>query len=290
MYQTIREGGRDVPCIPLKLDAIFYSNVCNLLSKTYVHKCQILMWFWLSGPFSFLVKWDNNVPKAEDRPDYYQQMDDRRKKYTECKDVGVIMKHRELYRSLVQKHNIQIVVVKEEVWGRVQDKELSNKHKDFNWLLLYRRLPVRSTMYAHGLGKSKYCPRENCLEEETIVHLMWECGFAKKVWKGVKEYYECLRDITYESSVYFEIKEGGKQQRAKVYLLLSIVKLKLWRAQQGWIKGVYKWSVEGTCKRIEKEIEQICMYEISKWGWEAIKDRWKAIFMKPPGVGGREGD
>lgn len=74
MYQEISDGGRDVPNVPLKLDTIFYSNVCTLLKKQFMHKCQTLLWFWLSVPFRFLIGWNNKGPKAEVKPEFYQRM------------------------------------------------------------------------------------------------------------------------------------------------------------------------------------------------------------------------
>lgn len=74
MYQEIPDGGRDVLNIPLKLDAILYSNVCTLLKKKFIHKCQTLLWFWLSVPFQLLIGCDNKGPKAETRPEYYHHI------------------------------------------------------------------------------------------------------------------------------------------------------------------------------------------------------------------------
>lgn len=121
-----------MPCIPLKLDMIFCSNVCKLLKEAYIHKCQALICFWLSLPLRFLIEWDNKVPKPEDRPTYYRQMDRWRKKNKECKDVIIIINHRLLYRTLVQKYKTGVLIREAEMWERVQDKELNNRCKDFN--------------------------------------------------------------------------------------------------------------------------------------------------------------
>uniref|UniRef100_A0A3Q2X2I3 Reverse transcriptase domain-containing protein n=1 Tax=Haplochromis burtoni TaxID=8153 RepID=A0A3Q2X2I3_HAPBU len=282
MYQEIADGGKGVPNVPLKLDAIFYANVCTLLKKTYVHKCQILLWFWLSIPYRFLIGWDNKGPKAETRPEYFQRMVKWGRRHTECKEVDTIVNHKLLYKKLVQKSNVNLVMVSSEVWERAQDKSFKNGLKDFNWLHLHRRLPVRVIMHAHNLGKQKVCPRENCKEDETIEHVLWGCEYAKNVWDGVKGSYKCLEKVTYDEITSFGVKGVGKEQYKVLCMLLSIVKLKLWKARQGFITGVYKWGEIGTVKAIEKEFEGIYWHELEKWGSDTIKDRWKAFFLNPP--------
>lgn len=180
-----------------------------------MHKCQILLWFWLSVPFRFLIGWNNKGPKGKDRPGYFQHMVKWGGTSQECKDVDVVMNHKLLYKEMVRKCNTQIAVVCPEVWARVQDKGLSNGFKDFNWLHLHKRLPVSTTMYAHKLGK-KDCPWDNCTEEETIAHVLWDCGYAKRVWKGVKDRFECLRSVTYDEITSFGINGMEKQQQKKI--------------------------------------------------------------------------
>lgn len=74
------------------------------------------------------------------------------------------------------------VGVSREVWMNIQPKNLDNGLKDLNWLCFLRRLPVKEIMYRHGIAKDGRCPREGCLEEETIRHTFWECAFAQSVW------------------------------------------------------------------------------------------------------------
>lgn len=93
-------------------------------------------------------------------------------RHSECKVEDIVTNHKLLYRKLVQKLNVDLAMVSPEVWARAQDKSFRNGLKDFNWLHLHRRLPVRTTMYAHNLGKQKDCPRMNCAEEETIDHVL----------------------------------------------------------------------------------------------------------------------
>lgn len=88
--------------------------------------------------------------------------------------------------------------------------------------------------------------------------------------------------VTYEEITYFRAK-GGTNERHKIRcMLLSIIKLKLWKARQGCITGGFKWGEIGTIKAIEKEFEGIYWHELQKWGIDTIKDRWKDYFSKAP--------
>lgn len=102
------------------------------------------------------------------------------------------------------------------------------------------------------------------------------------MWDGVKGSYKCLENVTYDEITSFGVKGVGKEQYKVLCMLLSIVKLKLWKARQGFITGVYKWGEIGTVKAIEKEFEGIYWHELEKWGSDTIKDRWKAFFLNPP--------
>ena len=101
MYQPIEAGGRDFPHIPLKLDALFYSNICSLLSSS-VHKCHILIKFWLSVPLRFMVKWDNSKPKAEIIPLHFKKIVEWARKTPVCKVKENVINHRLLYAKLIE--------------------------------------------------------------------------------------------------------------------------------------------------------------------------------------------
>lgn len=102
-----------------------------------------------------------------------------REKHQECNEKDLMLNHKRLYRTLVQKNNNQRTWVQEEVWQRIQDKSLSNGCKDFKWLLIHKKLLVRSIMHAHRYQATKNCLRIKCQREETIEHIMRECFFCK---------------------------------------------------------------------------------------------------------------
>lgn len=178
---------------------------------------------------------------------------------------------------MVQKMHTQNSWVQEEVWIRAQEKGLSNGCRDFNWLLLHKKIPVRSIMHAHRLCDNKNCPRSTCQREETIEHVMWGCPFAREVWGEMQKQYVCLKGISYDEVMFLTGWEKGSNRKGKSLLLVSLVKLYLWKARQGYILGSYKWTAKSICRLVEKEIEKVRLLEKLKWGWDTIKDGWKDI-------------
>lgn len=73
------------------------------------------------------------------------------KKHQECKDTNIIKKRKILYRKFVEKFKKPMLTITSDIWTRAQLKGLDNGLKDFNWLILHKRLPVRSTLYDREL-------------------------------------------------------------------------------------------------------------------------------------------
>lgn len=278
MYQPIEAGGRDFPHIPLKLDALFYSNICCLLSSS-VHKCHILIKFWLSVPLRFMVKWDNSKPKAEIIPLHFKKIVEWARKTPVCKVKENVINHRLLYAKLIENCRPRDrLPISPSTWIRTQLKGLDNRLKDFNWLVLHRRLPVRSTLYDHNLTLNKFCPRHNCFAIETIPHVLWECSFAQSVWGKSQQFFEILKNIDYEGVAKLEIKNVERVQLLALVTLVSLIKTKLWEARCGAVNDTLKWSPTGLVQFIKQEVWKRIQFEIDKGGIASVKQRWKGIY------------
>ena len=283
MYMAVEEGGRDVPHFPLKLDVLFYCNLCVSLVSPQSHKFQYFVRFWFSYWGRFLVGWDNRVPRGEVAPAHYVQVGRWARRYEECRDRGLALKHRALYRAL--KDRLRPVggtgaPVEKEVWAAIQPKGLENRLRDLNWLVAYGRLPVRDVLYRHKLTKNRFCPREGCgREEETVNHVFWECRLAQEVWGWMGRRYERVRGVTREEVLFGEGlgkgKGKGKEKkrgRFQLLLLLSLVKQKLWGA-----RGEGGWTGRGVVGMVGAEVERRFRWEVLRWGFHAAWERWKGL-------------
>ncbi len=76
MYRLMRDGGRGVPCIPLKMEAIFCSWAARLASQEREHKARFLAQFWLAFPLRSLGNWRGTRPWSANRPEHYRRAAD----------------------------------------------------------------------------------------------------------------------------------------------------------------------------------------------------------------------
>lgn len=162
------------------------------------------------------------------------------------------------------------------IWTRSQPKELENRLKNFNWLVLHKRLPVRETLYNHKLTNSKTCPRDQCNTGETITHVLWECQFAQTMWEKLKEHFPCLKNVHYSDIVSFQLK-NVKKKRLPIVSLITVAKLKLWEARCNFIKETCIRSETLLVYWIKQEIKKMYNLEVLKWGETSIKTKWKII-------------
>lgn len=187
MLNPVNKGGRDVPHIPLKLDCLFVSSILTQLAKPFEHPSWFFLMLFFSYQARHVMRWTNDGPRAEVQPWHYKQAAKWLGKYPEGKEVAVCLEQRKLYEKVRERvSSVVRVGVSKEVWMNIQPRSLDNGLKDLNWLIFLGCLPVKEIMYRHGIAKDRRCPREECLEEETIRHAFWECGFAQSVWASGK--------------------------------------------------------------------------------------------------------
>lgn len=126
IYQSLEDGGRDLPNIPLKLDVLFFCNICNLLIADYTHRCQIFLKFWLTIPFRFITQWENSTPKAEAMPNYFCYIVKWFKKNKELISKDNVRKQRILYQKMIEKLCHNDIHIAQIDWMKAQVKGLEN--------------------------------------------------------------------------------------------------------------------------------------------------------------------
>lgn len=65
--------------------------------------------------------------------------------------------------------------------------------------------------------------------------------------------HDCIKRILYDDILYFTMGGKGTRRKEKILILVSLVKLYLWKARQRYISGLYRWTVMGTCRMVEKK-------------------------------------
>ncbi|CAJ0948231.1 unnamed protein product [Ranitomeya imitator] len=85
------------------------------------------------------------------------------------------------------------------VWKIVNAPYLTNQHKDLAWMIVQECLPTRDFQYKRRLSSIQTCPRHQCNNDETTMHLIWNCDFAQQVWKQCGELLKFLSGLNFLS-------------------------------------------------------------------------------------------
>lgn len=278
MRQGVPEGGRGVPDVPLKLDVLFFSFCCNGVKFPSGHWYHVLLMFWLSFPLRKWVKWENGRPKGEVMPPHYRQMMGWAKRHKECGEGDLGLDHRELYKAIVAKQGpVRVCGVGREEWLFAQHKELPNRLKDINWLCLHKRMPVRDTLYRHGLSRLRSCPRLGCGRDEDLSHVFWGCGFARTMWGELGFFFPKLGGLSYEMLMLGVGLRGRGWEGFLLWLILSIGKAALWDDRMALIRSNEVNRVEGVVAKVRGEVRRMKRREEERHGYHAAKERWKGV-------------
>ncbi len=191
MYRHQMEGGRGVPCIPLKMEALFSSFAASLVTRSSEHKASLLAQFWLAFPLRSMISWRGTRPWSVDRPEHYQKVADLIVRKPWCLEQSLILKHKKLYSHLrdeLVKEAERVSLPYGVEWSILQPSFLAGACKDLNWLAALGRLPVRERLYRHGQVRTPLCP-VGCGQEETIEHALWSCPGAAGLWRLIERWW-----------------------------------------------------------------------------------------------------
>ncbi|KAK9543285.1 hypothetical protein VZT92_001076 [Zoarces viviparus] len=279
MLAGIEAGGRDVPHLPLKLDCIFVSFLCKQMSTPVVHPSGHFLRLYFSYQARRMLAWTNLAPRVEQQPWHYQYAARWLRAHPEASETNVRLDHKVLYKVVRQRAIAPAVVgIPKSIWKGIQPRGLDNGLKDLNWLCLHKCLPVRDVMYRHSLARSPVCPREGCMGEETVRHVMWDCPFASIVWGRAATWLRRL-DPGFKLT-WTRVVEGGGlgSKHFLTWLIISLVKRSLWVARQDLVGKNRESRLEGVLKRVELDIKGRIERDIRKWGKHAALERWKGGF------------
>ncbi|KAI4900658.1 hypothetical protein NFI96_009740 [Prochilodus magdalenae] len=262
MYLGKDKGGRDVPDFPLKLDCLFFAQLCARLAAPLEHPHQYFVRLWLSWPLRFMVNtWSNSGPKAETRPDHYKHL----VRWSRVLPAGLqpeaAVRHRALYKVVLEGRGARAAVgLEKDTWSRVQPKGLDNRLQDLNWQCVHGKLPVREVLYRHGLTRHPRCPRPTCAEDESLWHVFWDCGYARVIWGKVSVL--CSKvdpqfQLTREKVMRGWSHDTRSPFLSRMWLLVSVTKRELWNARTSLIQkgtnldtvGLYKKNSQPTRKK-----------------------------------------
>lgn len=141
---------------------------------------------------------------------------------------------------------------------------------------------MREVLYRHSLTRNKHCPREGCLAEESVRHVFWKCGFAKRVWGEVGLFYGLIRGLSFDKIMRGTGFYGLKgRDRFLWWFLISFTKFCLWEARGVLMKRNVVWGVG----RVTGEVQRRLSWDVDRFGYHAAKERWKGLYGGGNGFG-----
>ncbi|KAM5193799.1 uncharacterized protein ACMZJ9_019617 [Mantella aurantiaca] len=190
MFKEPAKGGKGVPDIATLLRVFF---ACNCIRRTLTDTSQkdsagrsmsrfFLLPLWRSLGWD---KWDSSVPYNWDTPWFYletfkfikdNELHGVKPDLWKPKTIHKLIRAKDTMESV---HGLPSDTCKY-IWRNVSSKRLTNRHKDLAWMAIQGGLPTRTFMHARNLCRYRHCPF--CvIEEETPLHLFWQCEFAQRL-------------------------------------------------------------------------------------------------------------
>ena len=192
--------------------------------------------------------------------------------WCECKKVLKMMDGRE---------DLEIIgglseAKSERVWRNVCVSDLTNRQKDVAWMIVHGCLPTRVFQRRRRLVDSEVCPREGCIGCEDVVHLLWRCVFAKKVWRkmgGLIKGLTGVEDLTYEMVVYGLCDLGDEKMRL-FWLLVNCVKECLWDVRNILVFRSEVVSVKECAAMIRGRLYFYGLCDVKQLGLPRAQETW----------------
>lgn len=271
-----------MPHIPLKLDCLFFSNLCVALVGEVSHKCQYFIKFWFSLSMRHLAPISNSIPKAETRPAWYEHAVVWSKANPACKEKDLCLSHKMLYSQSVSSFYVRFFsLTPQNAWAEIQPKGLDNKFSDFNWLCAHSRVPVRKVLHRHSLTRNPFCPRNSCLSEETQRHMLWECSFSTSVWERAGDLFGLLVPgfvLDYDFIMYGAgLGKYSKKMGFILWFLISLIKFEIWGNRNCLVKNNKSMCPDRVIKEIRGQVKRRIQLEVDRWGFHAAKEKWKNL-------------
>ncbi|XP_078412405.1 uncharacterized protein LOC144689141 [Cetorhinus maximus] len=290
MYKPLDKGGKNVPNIALILMATF---VCGCIKRCvdpqYANtKCHYVLRFYLSPVLRRmgLATLPRNAPSSWTVPYHLSLVEKFMQKNTFDHKSIRQWSARNVLEALRDKERVDPVgwfpeqTVKV-IWQNASSPELSNKHQDVAWLVVRKALPVRSFLHARKLTPSARCPRGGCGGEETVVHLLVDCAFAKKVWREMQwllSRFIPSSSVTQDSVLYGLFPGTHTETNINCsWRIINSVKEALWSARNLLVFQHKELSPTDCCGLAQSKVQDYVLRDALKLGAAAAKAQWGRV-------------
>ena len=120
------------------------------------------------------------------------------------------------------------------LWKLLWKLHIPSKIKVFAWRALHDILPTRVNLMRRKIvddGTCQLCQREN----ETVLHVLWECSVAKDVWAGCSR--ELQKHVSGQNDLAFLFEELRQKLSVEVFELFVVQLWLIWSQRNAIIHG-----------------------------------------------------
>lgn len=284
MYRPLEKGGKSVPDMASKLNAMFVTPIANaVLDDSNRHLWYSFAKFWAG--YKILTSMGRrpplNTPRAETRPALYQRALDLWKA-TKLVDppIGKIKRlkvERGLAPQFYRMVPVGTMIEKNcsQVWKNVNCKFLLNHNKDLAWKAAQNCLPTKAFLKRRRCSRNAKCPRPDCSGEENVKHLFWSCNYAQKVWGLTRPWLKELFKDPREDDVMYGHLEGKESKKwERWWAVINCVKEGLWRSRNLVVFKRFNLEPEAVARVCLTLVRDYVLREKKMYSDQELIERW----------------
>ncbi|XP_041424190.1 uncharacterized protein LOC121395215 [Xenopus laevis] len=239
MYKEKINGGKDVPNLLLFFYVKYFCFCFKLLNTDGIFSCFLkyaagmIFKHWFRVPL--------NSPVLLCPPKHYVVLEKAIRSFR-LKEVNSEILGNQKQVTKVLKKNDEIVLSvsnfsqqkSKKVWRNVFGKYLANVHKDLSWAIVHQCLPTREFQHKRGMLARGKCPRNSCCNDETILHVFWNCPYAQELWKTVGPLFKQVGDLknfNYQMVLYGLFICPSIKQFEICWMIINCLKNAIWKCR-----------------------------------------------------------
>ena len=150
-------------------------------------------------------------------------------------------------------------------WQNITPKYLENKVRELNYKIVHNIVPTR--VFLQKINCLRYNTCEWCPNEETIVHLFFECEKVKPLWSEVEKAYNSVYDqnikLNRKNVLRNDFENVTNDHLKDIIILISYAKHAIWHIRQ---KSIHGDLIENVSLKMTKNFQQKIQRYIEKTG------------------------
>ena len=287
MYREKEKGGKAVPELGTKLDALFLTPIVNaVMTDNHTSLWSCFAKFWAGRTISTTLgkRLPLGTPNAEIRPKLYVFAIKLFKSTNLGTSVAGKLSREAIEKSLAPQTTrlvpVGVLIEKEclQVWKNVNCQYLLNAHKDLAWSAVHDCLPTRAFLHRRRCSRtSSKCPRAGCNTDENAGHVFWDCPHSQRVWGLLRPWLARIyRAPTFHDIVYGELHGNYKDdKRTRWWALINCIKDAIWRCRNVMALKNYDMPPEKVVKLAGTVTRDYILKDKTKHNITEIMDLWR---------------